>query len=124
MPAIGADHGASVAATQATVTWYFVAFGLAQLIYRPWADQSGRKLPLYAGVSVFIPGSLACAMAPTIGWLVAGRFLQGLGCAVLMVVPRAIIADLHTGPAATRLMALVMLVISARPFRPRWQALA
>ena len=32
-----------------------------------------------------------------------------------MVVPRAIIRDLHTGPAATRLMAMVMLVISVSP---------
>jgi MFS transporter, DHA1 family, multidrug resistance protein len=47
---------------------------------------------------------------------VAGRFLQGLGGAVLMVVPRAIIRDMHTGPAATRLMAMLMLVISVSPF--------
>lgn len=116
MPAIQAGLGASVSGVQATITAYFVAFGLAQLIYGPWADQAGRKLPLYAGLAVFIAGSLACAGAPTIEWLVAGRGLQGLGGAVLMVVPRAIIRDLHTGPAATRLMALVMLVISVSPF--------
>lgn len=116
MPAIGADLGASVAATQGTITWYFVSFGLAQLIYGPWADQAGRKLPMYVGITIFLLGSLACAVAPGIGWLVAGRFLQGLGGAVLMVVPRAIIRDLHTGPAATRLMAMLMLVISISPF--------
>ena len=41
--------------------------------------------------------------------------MQGLGAATVMVVPRAIIRDLHTGPAATRLMAMVMLVISISP---------
>ena len=41
--------------------------------------------------------------------------MQGLGAATVMVVPRAIIRDLHTGPAATRLMAMVMLVISVSP---------
>ena len=116
MPTIGADLGATVAATQGTITWYFVSFGLAQMIYGPWADQSGRKLPMYVGITVFLVGSLACAAAPSIGWLVAGRFLQGLGGAVLMVVPRAIIRDMHTGPAATRLMATLMLVISISPF--------
>ena len=113
MPAIGTNLGASVAAVQTTITAYFLAFGLAQLVYGPWADQVGRKLPLYVGLVIFIAGSLACALAPSIEMLIAGRALQGLGGAVVMVIPRAIIRDLHTGPAATRLMALIMLVISA-----------
>jgi MFS transporter, DHA1 family, multidrug resistance protein len=41
--------------------------------------------------------------------------VQGLGAAVVMVIPRAIIRDMHTGHAATRLMALIMLVISVSP---------
>lgn len=116
MPAIGTDLGASVAAVQATITAYFLAFGAAQLVYGPWADQAGRKLPLYVGLLIFIAGSVACAFAPTVNMLIAGRFLQGAGGAVLMVIPRAIIRDMHTGPAATRLMALIMLVISVSPF--------
>ena len=59
--------------------------------------------------------TLGCALAPTIGALIAARLVQGLGAATVMVVPRAIIRDLHTGPAATRLMAMVMLVISVSP---------
>jgi DHA1 family bicyclomycin/chloramphenicol resistance-like MFS transporter len=41
--------------------------------------------------------------------------LQGAGGAVLMVVPRAVIRDLHTGTQATKLLAMVMLVISVSP---------
>jgi len=54
-------------------------------------------------------------MAPTIGWLLVFRGIQGIGAAVVMVTPRAIIRDLYTGPRATRLIALVMLVISVSP---------
>lgn len=115
MPQIGAALGTSVPAMQTTITAYFVAFGLAQLIYGPWADQAGRKRPLYAGLAIFLAGSLICTLAPTINWLIAGRFVQGLGGAALMVVPRAIIRDMYTGHAATRLMAAVMLVISVSP---------
>ncbi|MDM7930392.1 multidrug effflux MFS transporter [Tabrizicola sp.] len=115
MPMIGADLGGSVQAMQSTITAYFIAFGLAQLIYGPWADRSGRKPPLYAGIAVFILGSLVCTFAPTVEWLLAGRFVQGLGGAALMVVPRAIIRDMYTGHAATRLMAAVMMVISVSP---------
>ena len=115
MPAIAAGLNADVAQVQLTLTAYFVAFGIAQLFYGPWADQAGRKVPLYLGLAIFIIGSVGSALAPSIGALVAFRAVQGLGGAVLMVVPRAIIRDMHTGPAATRLMAMVMLVISVSP---------
>lgn len=115
MPAIGASLGASVQDMQSTITAYFIAFGLAQLFYGPWADKSGRKPPLYAGIAIFVLGSILCTFAPSVDWLIAGRAIQGLGGAALMVVPRAIIRDMYTGPAATRLMAAVMLVISVSP---------
>ena len=115
MPAIGRDLSADVGAVQMTITAYFIAFGLAQLVYGPWADQAGRRTPVFFGLTLFILASLGCTFAPTMGALVAFRFLQGLGAAVVMVVPRAIIRDLYTGNEATRLMALVMLVISVSP---------
>ncbi|MEP3276537.1 MAG: multidrug effflux MFS transporter [Stappiaceae bacterium] len=115
LPAIAADLGSSVGAVQMTLTLYFLAFGIAQLVYGPIADQVGRKPPLYFGLGIFIAGSLGCVFAPTIEWLTFARFVQGVGGAVVMVVPRAIIRDLHTGVAATRLMAMIMLVISISP---------
>ncbi len=115
MPAIAAGLQADVAAVQLTLISYFVAFGIAQLVYGPWADQVGRKRPLYVGLAIFVVASIGCAMAPTIGALIGFRALQGIGGAVLMVVPRAVIRDMHTGTAATKLMAMVMLVISVSP---------
>ncbi len=115
LPAIAADLNASVAATQVTLTAFFVAFGVSQLVYGPWADQAGRKPPLYFGLVLYGLASIGCLFAPSITWLAIFRFLQGLGGAVVMVLPRAIIRDLHTGNEATRLMALVMLVISVSP---------
>ena len=115
MPAIGTDLGTSVQAMQGSITAYFLAFGLAQLLYGPWSDQSGRKPPLYAGIAVFCIGSLICAMAPTATILLIGRAVQGFGGAALMVVPRAIVRDMTTGNDATRLMAAIMLVFSVSP---------
>lgn len=115
MPEIGAALGTTVQGMQGTIVAYFIAFGLAQLIYGPWADRSGRKPPLYAGIVVFLLGSVVCTFAPTVEWLLVGRAIQGLGGAALMVVPRAIIRDNYTGPQATRLMAAVMMVISVSP---------
>ena len=115
LPGIAADLGASVQQMQGTITSYFLAFGLAQLVYGPWADQSGRKRPIYVGAVIFLIGTVACAFAQTPGQLILGRAIQGFGGAAVMVVPRAIIRDMHTGPEATRMMAAIMLVISVSP---------
>ncbi|MFN6925192.1 MAG: multidrug effflux MFS transporter [Tabrizicola sp.] len=115
MPEIGRDLGVGSQAVQWTIVGYFVTFGLAQLVYGPWADQAGRKPPLYAGLALFILGTVICALAPTIGWLIAGRMVQGLGGAANMVVLRAVIRDLATGPRATRMMSTIMIVIAVSP---------
>lgn len=115
MPQIGAALGASVAEVQQTITVYFLAFGVAQLVYGPLADAWGRRAPIVLGTSIFAVGSVGCALAPSVEWLVAFRFLQGLGGAAAAVLPRAIIRDRATGPEATRMMATIMLVISVSP---------
>jgi DHA1 family bicyclomycin/chloramphenicol resistance-like MFS transporter len=94
---------------------FFVAFGICQLAYGPVSDMVGRKPPLYVGLSLFVLGSIGCVFSPTIGWLIVFRFIQGIGASVVMVIPRAVIRDLHTGLDATRLMSLVMLVFSVSP---------
>ena len=115
MPDIGEEFGADQQAVQWTIVGYFITFGLAQLVYGPWADQAGRKPPLYAGLALFILGTVICAMAPSIGWLIVGRMVQGVGGAANMVVLRAVIRDLATGPAATRMMSTIMIVIAVSP---------
>ncbi|KAF0114797.1 MAG: MFS transporter DHA1 family bicyclomycin/chloramphenicol resistance protein [Rhodobacteraceae bacterium] len=115
MPDIGLDFRVDQQAVQWTIVGYFITFGLAQLVYGPWADQAGRKPPLYAGLALFITGTVMCALAPSIGWLIVGRMVQGLGGAANMVVLRAVIRDLATGPQATRMMSTIMIVIAVSP---------
>jgi MFS transporter, DHA1 family, multidrug resistance protein len=115
LPSIAGSLDSTIAAAQLTITAYFIAYGLAQMVYGPLADMVGRKPPLIAGLALFAVGSIGCALAPDMNWLVAARVVQALGGAAAMVIPRAIIRDMHTGPQATRLMALVMLIISVSP---------
>lgn len=115
LPTIAADLHASTASTQMTLVAFFIAFGVCQIVYGPVSDMVGRKPPLYVGLALFIAGSVGCGLAAGIGWLIAFRFVQGIGASSVMVIPRAIIRDLHTGVEATRLMALVMLVFSVSP---------
>lgn len=115
LPAIETDLNADTSAVQMTLTAYFMGFGISQLFYGPLSDQIGRKKPLYIGLTIFIISSIGCFLAPTIEWLTIMRFAQGLGGAVVMVIPRAIIRDTQTGVAATRMMGMVMMVISISP---------
>jgi DHA1 family bicyclomycin/chloramphenicol resistance-like MFS transporter len=115
LPTIAADLHASTAATQMTLMSFFLAFGICQIAYGPISDMVGRKTPLYFGLALFTIGSIGCGAAASIQWLIAFRFIQGMGASSVMVIPRAVIRDLHTGIEATRLMSLVMLVLSVSP---------
>lgn len=115
MPQIAGELDASDTAVQMTLTAYFIVFGIAQLIYGPMADALGRRRPLIIGLVLFLIATVAASMAPNIELLILARAAQGLGAATLMVVPRAIVRDLATGPQATRMMAAIMIVISVSP---------
>jgi MFS transporter, DHA1 family, multidrug resistance protein len=115
LPAIGHSLQADTAAVQMSLTVFFIAISVAQSIYGPLSDMIGRKPPLYIGLALFSIGSIGCALAPSISVLIAFRFLQGIGACAGMVIPRAIVRDLHTGIDATRLMSLLMLVFSISP---------
>jgi DHA1 family bicyclomycin/chloramphenicol resistance-like MFS transporter len=115
LPAIGTALGAEVGAVQFSLTAFFLSIGVGQLLYGPVSDMVGRKPPLYAGLGLFIVASVGCALATDIQTLVALRFLQGLGAAAGMAIPRAVVRDLHTGTEAARLMSLLMLVFSVSP---------
>ncbi|MDE2016449.1 MAG: multidrug effflux MFS transporter [Hyphomicrobiales bacterium] len=115
MPTIAADLHTSARATQATLTSFFLAFGLTQVVYGPAADRFGRRPPMFVGLGLYMLGALGAAVSPTIGWLVAARLVQGVGAASTMVIPRAIIRDMYVGVEATRMMGFIMLVISVSP---------
>jgi DHA1 family bicyclomycin/chloramphenicol resistance-like MFS transporter len=115
LPSIGQSLGASMGAVQASLMAFFIALGLGQIVYGPVSDMVGRKPPLYFGLLLFAAGSIGCALAPDIQTLVVLRFVQGLGACAGMVVPRAVVRDLHTGNEAARLMSLLMLVFSISP---------
>jgi DHA1 family bicyclomycin/chloramphenicol resistance-like MFS transporter len=115
LPAIGGELSASSGAVQMTLLAFFLALGAGQVVVGPLSDMIGRKVPLYGGLGLFAAGGVGAALSPTIEWLIVFRFVQGLGACAGMVVPRAVVRDLHTGPEATRLMSLLMLVFSISP---------
>ncbi len=115
LPTMAADLGTSMAEAQASMIVFFVAIGLSQVIYGPVSDIVGRRTPLYFGLGMYILGSIGCSLSSDIETLVAFRFVQGVGGCAGIVIPRAIVRDLHRGLDAARLMSLIMLVFSVSP---------
>ncbi|VWX63378.1 MFS transporter, DHA1 family, bicyclomycin/chloramphenicol resistance protein [Burkholderiales bacterium 8X] len=115
LPEIGASLGAGIGPVQMSLTAFFISLGVGQLFYGPISDMFGRRLPMVLGLAVFALASVGCALARDIETLIALRFIQGLGAAAGMAIPRAVVRDLHTGSDAARLMSMLMLVFSISP---------
>lgn len=115
LPSMGKSLHAGPGAVQMSLMAFFIVIGVCQLFYGPLSDIVGRKLPIYAGLTIFAVGSIGCALAPGINILIAFRVIQAFGACAGMVIPRAIVRDLHTGHDATRLMSLLMLTVSISP---------
>ena len=78
-PEIAATLHTSTARISLSLASYFAGLAAGQLFYGPLLDRFGRKLPLYAGLILFIAASLLCLGSRTVEWLIALRFVQALG---------------------------------------------
>jgi EmrB/QacA subfamily drug resistance transporter len=88
----------------ATVQWVVLAFlmGLTLLLLSAGrlADMMGKKSIFATGLVIFVAGSALCGLAPSIYWLVAFRFLQSVGAAMMVALGVAIVTE--TWPARER----------------------
>ncbi|MGO1972039.1 MAG: MFS transporter [Propionibacteriaceae bacterium] len=105
IPHIGADLDTGGAAAQWVVTGYFLTASALMLLAGSLADALGRRRIYRLGALTYAAGSLAAALAPTIGALLAARVLTGIGSAGVMASGGAILAATFSGPARTKAFA-------------------
>jgi len=98
LPAVGRDLHASVSGLQWTVDGYTLAVAAFMMLAGSTADRIGRRRMFQAGLALFTVGSLACSLAPTLGWLIAFRVAQGLGASMLNPVALSIITHAFPDP--------------------------
>jgi EmrB/QacA subfamily drug resistance transporter len=91
LPAIGRDLGGGVAGLQWTLNGYVLTLAALILPAGSLSDLYGRRRMFILGVGAFVAASALCAAAPTIQLLVAARFVQGAGGALLTPGSLAII---------------------------------
>jgi EmrB/QacA subfamily drug resistance transporter len=105
LPAIERDL-ASSGASGASIGWlinaYLLPLGALVLLGGVAGDRYGRKRMFLAGLGLFSAASLACALAPGFGWLLAARAAQGVGAALLMPASLALLGAAFEGEARGR----------------------
>jgi EmrB/QacA subfamily drug resistance transporter len=91
LPALQRGLGVGSEALQWVVNGYLLMLGALVLIGGAAADRFGRRRVFVVGIAVFTAASAFCALAPTAAALIAARFLQGLGAALLTPASLAIL---------------------------------
>lgn len=114
-PSIASTLGVSTADMQLTFSACLIGLGLGQLLYGPLSDRYGRKPPLMVGLMLFVVASMLCALAPNLATLTVLRFLQGVGGCAGLVIARAIVRDLFSGPTLARSFSVITSVAMLAP---------
>jgi MFS family permease len=84
LPTIGRELHADLAGQQWVLDGYLLTQSALLLSGGAAGDRYGHRRVFLAGLAVFTAASLACGLAPTIGWLIAARLVQGVGAAALV----------------------------------------
>lgn len=115
MPELVRAFDSTEAAIKSTLTIYFAGFAMAQLLAGPLSDAFGRRRATIGFLTVYLVGGLFAAFADTVGMLIFGRLVQGIGAAVGVTVARAIVRDQFAGEQAARIMNMVGIMLAIAP---------
>ena len=116
-PEMRAEYGMEPGS--ADVAWIITAFFLGMAtgpwLYGPASDKFGRLTPLRLGLALYVIAAFLATVAPSWEWLIASRFVWGLGSAGPRSISMAMIRDRYSGDTMARLMSLIMSVFLLVP---------
>lgn len=114
-PAIAATFGVSDVLVQQTLSLYLLAFALMTLFYGTMSDSFGRRPVLLWALAIYVVASLGAALAPSFGWLLAFRVVQGAVAGAGSVIGQAIVRDRLEGADAQRALSYILTVFGLAP---------
>jgi EmrB/QacA subfamily drug resistance transporter len=92
MPDIARDYaGTSLSSLSWVLNAYAIVFAALLVVLGRLFDRNGLKRGFIIGLAVFTLGSVVCAIAPGLGWLIAARVVQAIGAAVLIPTSLALL---------------------------------
>lgn len=115
LPFVATSLGVDASAAQLTLAIFLFAFAVSQLVYGPLADRFGRRPVLFVGLTLFLAGTLACALADSLTMLLWARAIQAMGAAGGLVVSRAATRDSFDGVELARAFAAITIAFALVP---------
>ncbi|MFL6673230.1 MAG: multidrug effflux MFS transporter [Massilia sp.] len=115
MPAIGRAFEVGPVAVQQTLSVFLFTFAFMMLFYGTLSDSFGRRPVILGSLAIYTLASSGAALAPSFGWLLAFRALQGLAAGAGSVVGQAIVQDRFAGAQAQKMMSHIMMVFGLAP---------
>lgn len=112
---IGAVFDVDQSRVQLTLSLYLAGFAVMSLFWGTLSDTFGRRPIILISLVLFLIGSIGSALAPSFGWLVVFRTLQGCSAGAGRVVGQALARDRFDGAQAQRLFANIAMVFSLAP---------
>jgi len=100
---------------QQVIGLYIAGIAVGQLPAGLYSDRIGRLPVLYFGLGLFTIASIVSALAVDVHVMLIARFVQGLGGAAGIVLSRAIVRDVSSGPEAARLMSVMVMIFTIVP---------
>jgi len=91
LPTMARDFGVSAPAMSIALTSYLLSLAIFIPASGAIADRYGSRTVFRTAIAVFVVGSLLCAQAPTLFFLVVARLIQGLGGAMMIPVGRLVL---------------------------------
>lgn len=115
LPIMQTELGITASLAQMTLTMTLFGMASGQIFMGPISDRYGRKLPLFAGMMVFLLANAGCFLAQDIKIFLFFRFLTGFAGASGIVIARSIARDVCEGSELTRFFAMLMMVNGLAP---------
>jgi len=112
---IGQEFEASQSMVQQTLSVYLIGFAVMSLFWGTLSDSFGRRPIILVSLAIFAVGSIGSALAPSFGWLLFFRAVQGCSAGAGRVVGQALVRDHFHGADAQRLFANITMVFSLAP---------
>ena len=98
-----------------TLMGFFLFLTIASLIFGPVSDQFGRKPVLVGSLIAYTAGGALCAVAPSIGLLIAARIVQAIGAGALMATSMALVKDCFVEERREQMIAIIQVLSVVGP---------
>jgi DHA1 family bicyclomycin/chloramphenicol resistance-like MFS transporter len=112
---IEASFGTHASVVQLSLTACLIGLGLGQMMMGPLSDVHGRRKPVIISLVLYLAASFACAISPNIYLFIAARLVQGFAASAGIVISRAIVRDVYSGPELTKFFSMLMLINNLFP---------